>query len=136
MQPTLLDTDTLSEIIKLRDPTVLQRALAYSRQCGPLTFSVITRYEVVRGYKYKQASTQLSKFAIFCKKSRILPVTEMIWERASDLWAYARSNGYPHKDADLIIAATALEEGIPLATGNTGDFAWVPGLVIEDWRQP
>lgn len=136
MQPSLLDTDTLSEIIKLRDPAVIQHALAYTRQCGPLSFSAITRYEVVRGYKYKRASAQLSKFAVFCQRSRILPVTDAIWDLASDLWAYARSHGYPHKDADLVIAATALAEGVPLATGNTGDFAWVPNLVIEDWRKP
>jgi hypothetical protein len=54
----------------------------------------------------------------------------------SRLWAYARTNGYPHKDADLVIAATALNEGVALATGNTSDFAWVPGLTIEDWRTP
>ena len=136
MRLALLDTDTLSEVIKLRHPVVQQRALAYTRQCGPLTYSAMTRYEIVRGYKQKRAVKQLARFATFCQKSRIVPVTDPVWERASDLWAYARTHGHPHKDADLIIAATALDEGLILATGNTGDFAWIPGLTLEDWRTP
>ena len=37
MVPSLLDTDTLSEIVKLRDVVVVRRALAYTRQVGVLT---------------------------------------------------------------------------------------------------
>ena len=136
MNPALLDTDMLSEVIKLRDAIVWRRALEYSRQCGPFIFSAITRYEIIRGYKQKKVTTQLARFTMFCQKSRILPVTDAIWDRASDLWSYARTHGHPHKDADLVIAATALEHHFVLATGNLGDFAWAPGLVIEDWRVP
>jgi hypothetical protein len=34
----------------------------------------------------------------------------------------------------LIIAATALETGRALVTGNTAHFGWIPALTIEDWR--
>jgi tRNA(fMet)-specific endonuclease VapC len=136
MNPALIDTDILSEVIKLRDPVVVQHAIDYTRQVGPLSFSAVTRYEVVRGYKHKRAAKQLARFVVFCQQARILTVTDAIWDRASDLWAYARTYGHPHKDADLLIAATALDEGLDLATGNIGDFAWVPGLVIKDWRKP
>ena len=37
-------------------------------------------------------------------------------------------------DADLIIAATALEHGRTLATGNAAHFSWINGLNLEDWR--
>ena len=43
---------------------------------------------------------------------------------------------YPNADADLIIAATAMEHGRVLVTGNTPHFAWISGLRLEDWRQP
>lgn len=64
------------------------------------------------------------------------PLTDAIFNRAEDLWVLARKGGHPHGDADLIIAATALEHGRVLVTGNTAHFAWVPGLRLEDWRQP
>lgn len=136
MSPCLLDTDILSEILKQKDPTVVQRAAAYLRAHQQFTFSVFTRYEVIRGLKAKGATRQLAQFATFCAHSAILPVTDAIFDRAADLWGSARAAGRPQKDADLLIAATALEHGLTLATGNTADFSWIPGLAIEDWRQP
>jgi len=109
MTPALLDTDMLSELIKLKNSTVRQHALDYTQQFGSLAFSAITRYEVVRGYKQKKAMKQLARFAVFCQKSLILPVTDAIWDRASDLWAYARMHGHPHNDADMVIAASRRE---------------------------
>lgn len=33
---------------------------------------------------------------------------------------------------DALIAATALEHGLPLATRNTDDFDWIDGLVVHN----
>lgn len=136
MLPALLDTDILSELIKLRNVPVQQRALAYTQQVGPIAFSAITRYEIVRGYKQQAATTQLTRFKAFCQQALILPVDDAVFERASDLWSLARTGGHPHNDADLIIAATALEHQLMLVTGNLRHFSWVPGLTTEDWRTP
>src|SRR6478752_4651035 len=130
MPPVLLDTDILSELIKRRNPAVQQHALAYSRQQGRLAFSAMTRYEVVRGYAQRAATIQLARFAAFCQRSLILSITDIVLDRAADLWAFARNHGHPHNDADLIIAATALEDSRSLVTGNTPHFAWIPGLVL------
>lgn len=136
MDLALLDTDNVSEIIKLRHPTVRQKALAYTQQHGSLAYSAVTRYEVVRGYREQNATTQLSRFAVFCQHALIFPVTDAIFDRAADLWVIGRRGGHPHGDADLIIAATALEHGRELVTGNTTHFTWIPGLRVADWRQP
>lgn len=136
MPPSLLDTDTLSDILKQKNPTVTGHAAAYLALHGQFAFSSITRYEIVRGLKAKGATRQLTQFGMFCRHSLVLPVTDGILDRAADLWVTANRAGHPRNDADLVIAATALEHGLVLVTGNTTHFAWVPGLSLEDWRQP
>jgi tRNA(fMet)-specific endonuclease VapC len=136
MTPALLDTDILSELIKLRNAAVQQHALVYTQQLGPLVLSAITRYEIRRGFKQQNATTQLARFEVFCGNSIVLPLDEATFDRASDLWAFARTNGHSANDADILIAATALHHQRVLVTGNTRHFAWVPGLTTIDWRIP
>jgi predicted nucleic acid-binding protein len=135
MPPALLDTDILSEFLKQKNPQVLQRAADYLATYGRFAISAMTWYEVLRGLKDKSATRQLSQFATFCQNVDVLPITDDILDRASDLWVLGRQGGNPRRDPDLIIAATALEHGRVLVTGNTPHFAWIPGLTIEDWRQ-
>ena len=136
MDSALLDTDILSEIIKLRDPIVRQKALDYTQTHGQLAFSSMTRYEILRGYRDQNATTQLSRFLVFCQHAIVFAVTDEVFDRAADLWVTGHQGGHPHNDADIIIAATALQHGRVLVTGNTAHFAWIPGLRLDDWRQP
>jgi tRNA(fMet)-specific endonuclease VapC len=134
MDAALLDTDMLSELLKQQNRVVAQQASIYLQTHGLFTFSAFTWFEIRRGYKEKRAIRQLARFNAFCQQSRILPVTDAVFERATELWVMARQVGHPHGDADLLIAATALENGLTLATGNTKHFQWIPGLVVTDWR--
>ena len=136
MDATLLDTDMLNEVLKQKNAQVVQHASAYLVEHGQFAVSSITRYEVVRGLKEKQAMSQLARFAAFCQNSLILPITEATLDRAADLWVTARRGGHPARDADLIIAATALEHDRVLVTGNTRHFTWISKLKLADWRQP
>ncbi len=136
MDLALLDTDILSEVIKVRNAAVRQKALDYTRQHGRLAISALTRYEVVRGLRDLNAAIQLTRFGVFCQQALILSVTDAILDRAADLWVIGRRGGHPLGDADLIIAATALEHGRVLVTGNSVHFSWIPRLRTEDWRQP
>jgi len=136
MSPALLDTDILSECLKQKNRRVVQQAANYLAIHGRFAISAMTRYEVLRGLKDKNATRQLGNFATFCQNVEILPITDAVLVRASDLWVLARQGGHPRRDPDLIIAATALEHGRVLVTGNTPHFAWIAGLTIEDWRQP
>jgi tRNA(fMet)-specific endonuclease VapC len=132
--PALLDTDMLSEVFKQKNAKVVQRAADYLKQHGQFSFSAFTFYEILRGLKAKKAAKQLGKFATFCQHSTIFPVTQAILVRAADLWVLGRKGGHPHRDADLLIAATAQQHGRELVTGNTVHFAWIPNLAIQDWR--
>jgi predicted nucleic acid-binding protein len=136
MDAALLDTDILNEVLKQKNSQVVSHAAAYLQTHGQFAVSALTRYEVVRGLKDANATTPLARFTAFCQNSLIFPITDAILDRAADLWVTARRGGHPRSDADIIIAATALEHGFVLVTGNTPHFAWVPGLVLANWREP
>jgi tRNA(fMet)-specific endonuclease VapC len=136
MDLAILDTDTLSEVLKRKHPQVLKNAGDYFVEHGQFAFSVMTRYEVLRGLREKKAQAQLARFGIFCSKSLVLPLTDPIFDRAGDLSVAARGQGRPARDADLLIAATTLEAGRVLVTGNASHFSWIPGIRLSDWRVP
>lgn len=62
---TLLDTDTLSAVMR-QHPIVLVRARAYLAIHRRLTFSITTRYEVLRGLHANHATAQLAAFDRLC----------------------------------------------------------------------
>jgi predicted nucleic acid-binding protein len=57
-----------------------------------------------------------------------IPVDSAIATRAGDLGRDWRARGRTLSVADLVIAATALETGRPLATSNVRDFPMFPDL--------
>src|SRR4029453_14216635 len=103
MDAALLDTDLLSEILKQRDPIVVQKSCEYLQAHGQFSFSIFTRFEIARGNKEKGATRHLEKLNVFCRPSLVLPLTETVFERAEDLRALARRGGHPSGDADILI---------------------------------
>lgn len=135
MRKALLDTDILSAIMR-RDSAVLSRAHAYQQEHGKFTISIITRYEILRGLKAKDAVAQLRRFELFCAASEILPLSEPIVSKASDIYAILKKQGKPIGDADILIAATAIASGLSLVTGNVAHHGRIPGIVVENWQIP
>jgi tRNA(fMet)-specific endonuclease VapC len=131
-----LDTDMLNEVLKKKNLNVVRRAAEYLAEHAQFAMSSITRYEALRGLKEKNATAQLARFQRFCANTQVLAVTEEILDMAADLWVAGRKSGLAPKDADLIIAATALQHGRMLVTGNTAHFSWIPGLTLQNWRNP
>jgi tRNA(fMet)-specific endonuclease VapC len=134
MDEALLDTDILSEILKAKDKRILDIAEQYLAQHGRFAFSAITFYEILRGFRANQAARLTNEFLRLADSSEVLPISVPVLKRSADLWAYARQGGYPRNDADLIIAATALEARRVLVTGNITHFKWIAGLSLADWR--
>jgi tRNA(fMet)-specific endonuclease VapC len=139
MDRSLLDTSTLSDVIRpaaKRSSLVAGHLGTYLAVHGHLTFSEISCYEVLRGLRKKNATIQLQKFDLFCQQSELLSVRFAILDRAAALWADGQQQGITVDDSDLIIAATALVEGLPLVTANPRHFAWIGGLSVSNWREP
>ena len=96
----------------------------------------MTVYEIIRGLRSNRATRQRAEFLKTVSTSDVFPVSMSVLMRAAELWAEGRNGGHPHHDADLIIAATALETQRVLVTGNTVHYAWIQGLRLADWRAP
>ena len=135
MLPVMLDTDVLSELMRGRRLAVQERATAYLAEHRRLSFSLITRYEVLRGLKAKRATRQIVAFDEFCYASNVLPLTDPVVVRAAEIYAHLRQQSQLISDADILIAATALTYGLVLVTGNIAHFARVGNLRIENWKE-
>jgi hypothetical protein len=51
MNPSLLDTDIFSEVLKAKDPNVVRNATAYRQRFGRFTLSAPTIVELVKGFQ-------------------------------------------------------------------------------------
>lgn len=100
-----------------------------------LTFSIITQYEILRGLKAKQARAQEVAFAALCQVSLILPLSERVIERAAMQYGELYRRGELLGDADLLIAATALDAERILITNNLTHFQRISDLPVENWKQ-
>ena len=122
--PYLLDTDILSAIRrKQRDPNL--KEWLRSIQSADVYLSVVTIGEVERGITRQRRNNP--KFAedleswldtiLLRYEQRILPLSVSIARRWGQL-----SGELGHTSADLMIAATALEHNLTVATRNTRHF--------------
>lgn len=134
MERALLDTDTLSEVMKGRDAHVRENAWQYLATFGHFTFSIITRYEILRGLKARRATRQIARFEQRCQHSVVLPLTDAIIVRAADLYALLYQQGQLISDADILIAATALQHDLIMVTENGTHFRRIPNLTVAGWR--
>jgi tRNA(fMet)-specific endonuclease VapC len=130
--PSLLDTDILSAVMR-KHPQATTEAKVYLKIHSRLTFSIITRYEILRGLKAKKAAVQLPAFDRFCRLNQVLSLTDDIVDRASDIYADLHQRGMLIGDADILIAATALVYGFSVVTNNEAHFNRVSGLKVENW---
>ena len=129
---SLLDTDILSSVMR-QQPTAMAHARAYLVAYRHFTFSIITRYEILRGLQTKRATTQLATFDRLCRTSVIIPLTDAIVVRAASIYADLHHRGTLVGDADILIAATALEQQLTVVTNNETHYNRIAGLQLENW---
>ena len=136
MAAALIDSDTLSEVVKGRDQTVRAHSLTYLAVHGKFTFSIITQYEILRGLMAKQAIRQIQTFKHRCAGSSVLPLTDSIVDKAADIYGQLHRTGQLISDADILIAATALAHGLDVVTENVSHYGRIAGLTLRSWRVP
>lgn len=131
----LLDTSTLSDIMRGIDTRVASKALEYLDTHPCFTFSIMTRYEILRGLQARRAEAQIERFEERCGESEVLPLSDKVVVEGAKIYADLRRRGLLIDDADILIAATARVEGLVMVTENPAHFERVPGIAIESWRE-
>ncbi len=129
----LLDTDILSALMR-QHPQVLSRAKEYLSARDRLTISIITQYEILRGLKARRATSQLSRFGKFCESLEIIELSTPIVIRAAEIYADLHRRGRLIGDADILIAATAIENNLTLVSNNQTHFSRITGLELKNWN--
>ncbi|CAN5544843.1 hypothetical protein BH10ACI1_BH10ACI1_07890 [soil metagenome] len=133
MNEVLLDTDTLSFFLR-NVPKVMTEANNYLKFHKRFTFSIITRFEILRGLMVKNAPRQITNFGLICLQSRELNLTSEIINRASEIYADLYKRGQLVGDADILIAATALENNLAIVTNNESHFNRITDLQVLNWN--
>lgn len=124
-KPALL-LDTTALIDALRNRNQRRRLLAGLVASGQaLAASTVNVAEVYGGLRPGEEQATRA----FLAGLDLFPVSASIAERAGQLKAAFRREGQTLSITDMIVAATALENGFPVATDNRKDFQ-IPGLAL------
>lgn len=135
----LLDTNILSE---LRRPRREQRVLTFvaAQPLDALFMSCVTFAELRFGIERLPDEARRMELADWLAnrlrpmfERRILPLDEDVIVRWRFLVEEGRQRGHTFSQPDLLIAATALEAGLTLATRNTSDFVQTRVPVFNPW---
>jgi len=138
----LLDTNIPSELTKpIPEPCVVN--WVRSQENASFYFSVVSTGELRKGISLLPPSkrrTQLERwfeqYLVPLFDDRILPVTQNIADRWGVLSADCQRRGISLSMADGLIAATALEHDLIVATRNESDFAGLGVSVLNPWTIP
>jgi tRNA(fMet)-specific endonuclease VapC len=138
MSSVLVDTDILFEIIKGKNQAVIAKAATYLAQQDRFTTSAISVAEIVYGLRRLGREDRVTQFEASLETAEVLPLDDAAARLAgrinADLERAGRTIGMP----DVMIAAIALRNGLPIVTGNTAHFEYVRsagyGLHLDNWR--
>jgi predicted nucleic acid-binding protein len=129
-----LDADVITRLLKKHPGNVafVDRFREEIRRNASFVICPVVFYEIRRELVFKSAVAQLAAFERLIEAMTWRDFNAAIWERASNLWSLLRSQGRAHNDADVLIAAHALEYEAILVTVNADHFRET-GVRLEDW---
>lgn len=139
MRRVLLDTDTLSEILKGRDTLVVERALKYAAEHGKFTYTAVSVLEILYGLTFKAAEQQLHQAQMSFDENEVIVPSLEDFKTAGRIRGRARREGKQLTSDDCLVGAIAERLRLPVATGNRIHFESMrqAGLKIEleNWRE-
>lgn len=134
MPTRLLDTNVC--IAVMRGVHEVTRRLAVELAHGDPRVSVITVYELIHGAARSGRTTEeLAKISRFIEGGpQSTPFEWADAEAAGRVRATLARRGEMIGAYDILIAGQALARGWIVVTANSGEFARVEGLRLENWR--
>lgn len=116
----LIDTNIISELVR---PKPNPKVTNWAGQQTGFFLSVVSLEEIHYGLSWKP-NENVSAWMInfLAKYCQVLPITDSIAQQAGDLRGNLQQQGKTRTQADILIAATALEHQITLVTRNEKDF--------------
>ena len=126
----ILDTNVCIHILRGNFSVIEQR----QKYSGQVAISFMTAAELFYGAE-KSASPIKNRTLVdqFLLSVATIESDRNIVRRFGSLKAALEGDGLPLADADLLIAATALERADLLVTGNTERFSRIEGLSLANW---
>jgi len=139
LREVLIDTDIMSEIMEGKDENVVRFSRQYYRVFRRFTISAVTLLELQSGLTYNPKARDLENFAAIRPLLEILPVGSDEATTGGQITGLLKARGLKIERFDPIIAATAVEQELPLVTGNTRHHQRVVDLgfplILENWRE-
>ena len=140
MRGYLLDTCVLSEFTR---PKPAHKVLAWLdvQNQSSLYLSVITIAEIERGIAHLAAGSRANKLELWLRdsvvvrfQSRTLDVDRAVASRWGRMRGNALRSGRPLALVDSLLAATALEHDLAIATRNTRHFEPLGVELLNPWN--
>jgi len=134
MERYLLDTNILADLIKNPAGRVKER-IAKVGEANVCT-SIIVACELRFGARKKNAPLLTARIERLLQAIEVLPFDGDVDRAYAEVRTMLEVAGRPSGANDLLIAAHAVNEDCILVTNNVSEFAYVAGLVVENWLMP
>jgi tRNA(fMet)-specific endonuclease VapC len=128
-----IDTNIITALIK--DNQKIKRKLQdIVLHGGEVFITGISYYEIKRGLLAINATRQLKIFEGICKNLEVILLDDqIIFDKASEIYADLKQRGQLIPDADILIAATTLTRNLVLVSDNVDHFQRIKNITLENW---
>jgi Predicted nucleic acid-binding protein, contains PIN domain len=128
----LLDANTVIGLVGDKSAALLARF--DSLVPGTVALSSVVVHELYFGaYKSQKIAFNLETLRLLLNDFPVLDFDRDDAREAGEIRADLKRRGMPIGPYDVLIAGQAKARGLTLVTNNTGEFARVVGLRLEDW---
>ena len=128
----------LSEVMRARNPQIVQKVSEYKDAHGALTISTVTVMEIIKGFHKMGRQDAIERFRQSLSATEVLAFDQTSAEIAGRIYTDLEKQGQPIGRADPMIAAIAVQNSLVPVTGNTDHYQRIQRLgyplQIDNWR--